>query len=300
MLIESIPDIFHVEVTVGAQQAVPEGEDGAVVAVCIRLLPMMMHLVHIGRDHEVAERPVKPFRQSYIGMGECSGYYHQRLVDHHAIHGCTGDEYKQEEKHAAQEAIAGVMTKTRGHIHTVITMVYQVKPPERPALVHHEVYQPAAEVECQHTDEDRKQDAGIEPIDETELLLQAPIGKLDNENSEERVYDEVNDGEPEIHGSMVYFPAFVFQRKKGNSAFDDPEEEKAANKQRHALYRMLIQGREILKEIMPHMEADCSEKLRSKTGIVFGAGIDGDGRLKFIGAIEAMVCFLCSNGETAE
>ena len=116
-----------------------------------------------------------------------------------------------------------------GHIDIGIAVVNKVEAPEEFVFVHHEVHEPAAEVEGQHTDEYSDQCAGMEPVDQSELIGQAPIGQFHDQYGESGMQDEMQYGKEEVHPGMAEFISFIPHGQQGDRAFDDPEEKESAH-----------------------------------------------------------------------
>ena len=107
----------------------------------------MMYFMHIGGDQDIAECFVHGFRQIDIGMGKGRGQHHQCLINHDSIHGCAGNQDQQHKEDTAEQTVTRMMAKAGGYIHIGIAVMDEVKAPEVFVLVHHQVDQPAAEIE---------------------------------------------------------------------------------------------------------------------------------------------------------
>ena len=68
--VKAVFDLGWFQVLVGAEQPVPNRKHCAIIAVGIRLLPMMVHFVHIGRNKDVAQWLVDPAGQANICVGK--------------------------------------------------------------------------------------------------------------------------------------------------------------------------------------------------------------------------------------
>lgn len=101
------------------------------------------------------------------------------------------------------------MTESGGHIHIGIAVMNEVEAPEEFVLVHHQVYEPAAEVEGEYADEDGNEGAGVEPIDQSELVRQAPVGKFYDQYGQSGMQDQVQYSEEEVDAGMAEFVLFV-------------------------------------------------------------------------------------------
>jgi hypothetical protein len=121
----------------------------------------MVHFVHIWRYQEAAEKLIQFARQADIGMGKRGGHHYQRLIDHNAVHRGTRHKDQQQEKNASQQAISGVMAKSRCYIYVIIAMMNKMKSPEQWTLMHNQVDQPATEVERQNCDHDGHEHGSI-------------------------------------------------------------------------------------------------------------------------------------------
>src|SRR5690606_21221348 len=116
-----------------------------------------------------------------------------------------------------------------------------MKTPKHTYFMHDQVYQPAAEVQGQHTNHYRHADTGIEPINQAEVLVHTPVRQLDDKNSQKRMYHQMKEGKPKVYNGMFKLCFFVTQRQQWNCTFNDPKNEKTANQDRHALQRSFLQ-----------------------------------------------------------
>ena len=98
-----------------------------------------------------------------------------------------------------------MVTKAGGYIHISICMMDQVKTPEKWNLMHGKVYQPAAEIKRQYSDQNSYAHIGIEPINHSKLLVPAPVGERNNKYGQESVNDQMNTGKNKIHAGMAKF-----------------------------------------------------------------------------------------------
>lgn len=170
------------------------------------------------------------------------------------------------------------MTKSGGHVHIGIAVMDEVEAPEEFVLVHHQVYEPAAEVEGQYADEYSDQCAGMEPIDQSELMAQAPVGEFYDQYGQSGMQDQVQYGKEEVHTGMAEFVLFVPHGQQGDSPFDNPEEEESANEYGQSFKRPFFEVLEMINYIGPH-----SNRFRGKdtkeSGVFPAAGSSGPDNL---------------------
>lgn len=171
-----------------------------------------------------------------------------------------------------------MMTKAGGHIHIGITVMNEVETPEEFVFVHDQVYEPAAEVERQYTDEYGNEGTGVEPIDQSELIGQAPVGEFYDQYGQSGMQDEVYYGKYEVHTGMAEFVLFVPHGQQGDGSFDDPEEEESAHEYGQSFKRPFFEVLEMINYIGPH-----SNRFRGKdtkeNGVFPAAGSSGPDNL---------------------
>ena len=155
------------------------------------------------------------------------------------------------------------MTQSGGDIHIGIAVMDQVKAPEEFILVHDQVHQPAAEIEGEHTNYNRHQCAGMEPVYESEMLLQAPVGYFYNDQGQPGMQDQVHDRKEKIHPRVPDFIFFIVQGHHRDSPFEDPEEKHSPHEDRQPFQWALFQVLEVMKQVRPHGKR-FREKIRRK------------------------------------
>ena len=58
--IEPIPDLFGIEILVRSKQPVPNGQYRTIIAIGVRLLPVMVDFVHVRRNENIAQGKIYP------------------------------------------------------------------------------------------------------------------------------------------------------------------------------------------------------------------------------------------------
>lgn len=155
------------------------------------------------------------------------------------------------------------MPQPGGDIHIGIAVVDQVKAPEEFIFMHDQVHQPAAEIEGEHADYNRYQGTGMEPVYESELLLQAPVGYFNNDQGQPGMQNQVHYGKEKIYASVPDFIFFIVQGHHRDGPFEDPEEKHSPHEDRQPFQWSLFQVLEIVKQVGPHGKR-FPEKIRRK------------------------------------
>src|SRR5688572_19292871 len=130
----------------------------------------------------------------------------------------------------------------------------KMETPEKTILVHDIMYQPATEIQGQHTNNNSTKDIGAGPIDNTKLAIQAPVRQFDNQDGNACMQDEMNDGEYKVHSRMPQLVFFVPHWQKGNGTFNKPKEQQTANQQSHSFQRPFLKRRKICNDPVPHTQ----------------------------------------------
>ena len=153
------------------------------------------------------------------------------------------------------KAVAGMMTQTCRYIHIGIAVMNKMKAPEKAILVHNIMYQPATEIECQHTYDNGTKNISIGPIYNSETIVLAPVRQFDNQNGNSCMQDEMQDGKYEIYPGMPELVFFVPHWQKGDGAFNEPKDQQAANQKSHSFQRSLLKGSKIFNDTVPHTQS---------------------------------------------
>ena len=98
-------------------------------------------------------------------------------------------------------------------VNIIVAVMYQVEAPEEAAFVHHKMYQPAAEIECQYTDDDGQQHIGMKPVHQPEGCIAAPVAKQNDQYSQCRVNNKMYNGKTKIDRGMAELILFITQRE---------------------------------------------------------------------------------------
>lgn len=223
---------------------------------------MVVDLVHIGRNKDIAKGFIQPDGQADIGVRKGRGEDQDGLKDHDGIHGGAADEDAHEEEQSAQYTFARVVTESGGDIHIIIGMVNDMEAPEKRYFMFGDMDQPAAkEIEHQKGDQHGGKHAGIEPMHQSKRLVTTPITNENNDEGEKSVNDEVNDSKTKIDQRVSRLGSFICHGQERNGPFNDPEKKQTAYENGHAFQRALFQRREVVNDVFPH-DSNFGVKLR--------------------------------------
>ena len=135
VLVQAVSELFRVERGEGSQEAVPDGEDGPVIGVCVGLFPVVVDFMHVGGYQYPADGLVELPRQADVGMCEAGDGDEEGLKDHDGVDGGAGSQDAEEEEESAPDTLQGMVPEAGGDIDVVVGMVDQVEPPEEGYLV---------------------------------------------------------------------------------------------------------------------------------------------------------------------
>ena len=91
-----------------------------------------------------------------------------------------------------------MMSQARGYINSIIGMMNKMETPQRLYFMHYQVYQPAAEVEGQYSNDDRQKYPRIEPVNKTETSVKTPVRQFDDQHGQSRMNNEMDYGKNKI------------------------------------------------------------------------------------------------------
>ena len=92
--------------------------------------------------------------------------------------------------------------------------------------------QPSAkEIKNKERNDDRSQHIYIQPVYQSKSLRIAPVTHYNDQDSEYRVNEKMNNGKTKIYSCMAQLIPFILERDKRNTSFYDPKQQQSTNQQ---------------------------------------------------------------------
>lgn len=114
---------------IGTEQAVPDRERRAIIAVRFCLVRAMMDPVHIRRDQDETERPVEPARQANVGVGDDHHGRVQHLVQQYRQRWDTERDHAGDGEWRRCKRFERVKARRRADVHLRIEVMHAVYAP---------------------------------------------------------------------------------------------------------------------------------------------------------------------------
>jgi len=140
--------------------------------------------VHVGRDHEEAQNPIKRTRQVDVCVVEERSGVQDHLEEQHRNRRwpeCRNDGELDSHRH---QDLHGVEPQAGRRVEIKIRVVHPVQPPERGHGVKHHVLKVDREIQDQHRDHDGEPDRRVDVVEETPAALLRHHREADREDRE--------------------------------------------------------------------------------------------------------------------
>ena len=226
--IDAEHDFIAVHRCVGAEKAVPDGKNIAIIGVGVGQNVVVVYAVHTGCNEYPAEGPVEPGGELYVGVVELRERGRHRLVEHDDPPGRAGHYGAEGGKHKTEHAFARVVPVGRGGVDVRVGVVYEVETPHPAHFVLGPVYEVRADqVEQQQAEYHKEPQRHIgQPLQNAEMRRFGPQAGAHENKRQEKIDHHGGEGKKQVDHRVR--PFVVFPAKQRYGAFNEPEKSNAA------------------------------------------------------------------------